>query len=423
MKIAIIGAGVSGLLSAYRLVPECEVTVFEKADQVGGLCKSIDCDGRKIDKYNHFFSRTDTEIINISRELGLGSKIYWVAAKQSFITKDAVVDICRPGDFFHLSGIGIYEKIRLLYFLLYNYLKKHGKTLNKYTAQELICKLAGKDVFEHFFKPFLKFKFNRFDDISAAYIWARLRENKKNVIGYLSGGMKVLLDRLLELIKNKGGRVLLNTEVKRVISAQGNKWKIITADQASFDFDRVILCAGGEKNKSLCEGFYDIIKKKFTIEYLSVSCSVLKLKTQLKPGYWLFTVDGQTRPLRVVVDTTPITGESFVYVPVYSPRTSTNEQDKEQVLNDCFDVLKKINPQFNSDWVEKSFVFTDEGVEPVITRSFVDGLLAVDEFEDGFYVLELLYEASLLKTLNTSAIKSKIIAEQITKNYVRNNSS
>ncbi len=49
MKIAIIGSGISGLTAAYYLHQQHEITVFEKADRIGGHTATIDvtCDGQQ----------------------------------------------------------------------------------------------------------------------------------------------------------------------------------------------------------------------------------------------------------------------------------------------------------------------------------------------------------------------------------------
>ena len=41
MKIAIVGSGVSGLVSAYLLAPHHEITIFEKDNRIGGHAHTI----------------------------------------------------------------------------------------------------------------------------------------------------------------------------------------------------------------------------------------------------------------------------------------------------------------------------------------------------------------------------------------------
>ncbi|HOJ97785.1 MAG TPA: FAD-dependent oxidoreductase, partial [Methanospirillum sp.] len=37
MRIAIIGGGISGLVSAYKLSPDHKITIYEKSAEIGGL--------------------------------------------------------------------------------------------------------------------------------------------------------------------------------------------------------------------------------------------------------------------------------------------------------------------------------------------------------------------------------------------------
>ena len=58
----IIGAGPAGLTAAYELLKRTDITpiVIEKFEQVGGLSKTIDYKGNKMDLGPHrFFSKSD----------------------------------------------------------------------------------------------------------------------------------------------------------------------------------------------------------------------------------------------------------------------------------------------------------------------------------------------------------------------------
>ena len=51
-KVAVIGAGPAGMTAAYQLSKEGhQVTVFESENAVGGMAKTIDLWGQKIDSH------------------------------------------------------------------------------------------------------------------------------------------------------------------------------------------------------------------------------------------------------------------------------------------------------------------------------------------------------------------------------------
>ncbi|HEX5814889.1 MAG TPA: FAD-dependent oxidoreductase, partial [Methylomirabilota bacterium] len=55
MRVAVIGAGPAGMTAAYELskTPGTEVTVFEASPQVGGLAKTIELWGQRVDLGPH----------------------------------------------------------------------------------------------------------------------------------------------------------------------------------------------------------------------------------------------------------------------------------------------------------------------------------------------------------------------------------
>jgi len=69
-RVIVIGAGVTGLATAWKLV-SCgiPVTIIEKEKVVGGLAGSVDWDGWKFDYGPHNFHTYDEEIINFYKEI------------------------------------------------------------------------------------------------------------------------------------------------------------------------------------------------------------------------------------------------------------------------------------------------------------------------------------------------------------------
>ena len=71
-KVVIIGAGPAGLTAAYELLKnsqEYEVIILESSNQVGGISKTIEYQGNRMDLGGHRFFTKSPQVMNIWREL------------------------------------------------------------------------------------------------------------------------------------------------------------------------------------------------------------------------------------------------------------------------------------------------------------------------------------------------------------------
>lgn len=421
MKIAIIGAGPSGLLTADYLSPEFEITVYEKAEYLGGLSASINCEGIWIEKYNHFFSQNDTEIINVLSRLKLKEKLYWVKIRQALLKNDIFLSLSNPGDFWSFPNLRLCQKINFLKFLLHNYFSKYPAHLEDVSAADWIKKKCQEEVFYNFFEPLLKYKFQDYADISAVYLWARIKEAKHTRIGYLDGGTNILFEKIKEKISGNGGMIFLKNAVRKLTLKENNKW-LVETDKNAEEYDLVISSISFPETAALSSQLIGKIEQFPRIKYLSIASCLLSLKEPLSKKYWLFLVDLENRGLKVVIDTTLLTKKTFVYFPVYGDAEIAGEKE-EKFFDDCFRCLKKINPDFQERWVKDKFFFFDRYAEPVYNKDFLNILNKNIYNQKGLYIGELFPQPLLLKTLNSAALKSRIIAQLIKKKYARDNSS
>lgn len=66
-KIVIVGAGPAGLTAAYELLAadhDMNVTILEESDTIGGISRTVDCQGNRMDIGGHRFFSKDQEIMD-----------------------------------------------------------------------------------------------------------------------------------------------------------------------------------------------------------------------------------------------------------------------------------------------------------------------------------------------------------------------
>jgi protoporphyrinogen oxidase len=412
VRIAIIGSGFSGLFSAYKLSEKHEVTVYEKSGQIGGLCSGFEVDGQYIDKYNHFFSRNDKELLNLITDLGLGPRVVWKSVKQCLVSGGKIQDLSGLLGLLLFNKLNLIDKFRLAMFLMDNSNSNIDISLNNKTAADWIIEKCGMNVYKHIFRPLLSFKTQKFEDVSAMYLKARIKEKKNNVIGGIDGGIRSLVIALRDKIHKNRGNIWLNSKVKKVLHTDGGSWQVIL-DQGAEEYDLVVCCIPINEAAALF-----ITNPGFPkAEYLNVGCWTATLSQPINKDFWICLVDDQESMRHVLVNTYPINGENIVYFPFYLRGQKIDDevgQQKKKIFYDCLSLIKK---DFNPGLIQNEFFNFDEDAEPVFTQRLMDGLYQVVEPFKGFYLSDLVYVPSILKTINTALKRSADIRQRIFKDF------
>jgi uncharacterized protein with NAD-binding domain and iron-sulfur cluster len=74
MRLAIVGAGISGCSAAYcahRLMPSLDVTIYERSDRVGGRVYSVDIDDECVEMGASFFKGGHRQLIGLLAEINV----------------------------------------------------------------------------------------------------------------------------------------------------------------------------------------------------------------------------------------------------------------------------------------------------------------------------------------------------------------
>ena len=86
MRVAVIGAGVAGLVCAHRLTQAGHVCdVYERWPGLGGQAATIDVGGgHLLERYYHHLFTSDRHIAALYEELGMPDELEWLPSSVAF---------------------------------------------------------------------------------------------------------------------------------------------------------------------------------------------------------------------------------------------------------------------------------------------------------------------------------------------------
>ena len=82
MRVGIIGGGAAGLAAAYELTKQGHFAeVFEAAPFLGGQASTFEVGGGQLERGYHHLFVSDTDMVELIEELGLGDSMEWLESK------------------------------------------------------------------------------------------------------------------------------------------------------------------------------------------------------------------------------------------------------------------------------------------------------------------------------------------------------
>ncbi|MBI5181898.1 MAG: FAD-dependent oxidoreductase [Nitrospirae bacterium] len=248
--IAIIGAGLAGLSTAYHL--KKDYAIYERENEVGGLCKSYTIDGFTFDYTGHLLHFRNKEIKGLILRL-LQGRLNEIRRKAYIFSKGVYTEYPFQSNTFGLPKEVVKE---CLMGFIEAYLKKgQGSRVkgqeNKETFEDWIYKTFGKGIAKHFMLPFnekfWKTPLNKItrDWVSWLVPMPRIEDVVSGAIGIgnkdigynpvfhypLDGGIDILPKAFLSHIKN------LNLGIKAIsISLKNKRIVLSNGREAEYDF-------------------------------------------------------------------------------------------------------------------------------------------------------------------------------------------
>ena len=225
MRIAVLGAGVAGLVAGLRLTQAGHtVDVYERWPGLGGQAATIDVGGgHLLERYYHHLFSTDRHIAGLYDELGMPDELEWLSSSVAYFADGKQWPFVTPMDLLRFKPLPPLARIRLGAAVVA--LQKGPGAPGPFehvTARKWIERYMGKDAYRTLWGPLLRGKFGeRADDVAMVWLQNKLRLRRGDdaadeKLGYPKHSWEKLLHALQERIEAGGGRVLIDRPIAKL---------------------------------------------------------------------------------------------------------------------------------------------------------------------------------------------------------------
>jgi len=426
VKIGVLGGGLTGLTTAYELAKRGhEVLLWEKAPYLGGQASTFEVEGTRLERYYHHIFTGDVDMMDLMEELGLSDRMLWLASKVGFFREGQIYDFVTPMDLLRFQPLGFWQRIRAG--LVTVYLQRFGdwRDLEDFTAQDWIRRYAGEQAYEVIFAPLLRAKFGEyFDQVTMAWLWSKFKDRvgsrskgmTQELLGYMEGSFQPFIDALASRIRAMGGRILTDTPVER-LTIDDLKLKSVTAGE-EWPVDQVIATVPSfvflQITPDLPEEYARRLRE---VSYQSALCLVLKMKHSLSRIYWLNISDPAFPFVGAIEHTNLIPAEKYngkhiLYLSNYvSQGDALYGASAEELFAHYLPFLRKINPEFEKDWVEEMWLFREDAAQPIITCGYSRRVPAYQTPVKGLYLANTTQIYPQDRGMNYSVRLGKVVSE------------
>jgi protoporphyrinogen oxidase len=384
VRVAVIGAGVCGLVAAHRLAAaghECDV--YERWPGLGGQAATLDVGGGdRLERYYHHLFTTDRHIAALYDELGL--EIEWLPSSVAMFARGRQWPFTTPGDLLRFRPLRPVDRIRMGVAVLALQRRRDQAAFARVTARDWIERWMGRGPWREVWGPMLRGKFGeRADEIAMVWLWSKLRlrrgeDAREERLGYPAGSWEPLFEALRDAIEARGGRVLIDRPAVRIEPGFEVTYGAPGSFRAGHD-PRAFEPAGAERyDRVLATVPNDVLARMADvpdpgIEYFAALCLLLELDRPFSRFYWTNVADREL-PFVGLIEQTNLRAygdRRFLYVANYLPHGhELLSLDADALVAHYTPGLQRVNPAFEPGWVRERWLHREPAAQPIVTVGY-----------------------------------------------------
>jgi protoporphyrinogen oxidase len=399
VRIAVIGAGVTGLVAAHRLTGAGhEVDVYERWPGLGGMAATLDVGGgHRLERYYHHLFTTDRHIAALYAELGMPDELEWRPSSVAMFARGRQWPFTTPGDLLRFGPLPPVSRVRMgAAVVALQRFANDRAPYERMTARAWIEKWMGAAAYREVWGPMLRGKFgSRADDIAMVWLWNKLRlrrgeDARDEKLGYPRRSWELLFEVLRRSIEAGGGRVLIDRPAVRIAPGLEVAFGAPGSFRAGHDprrfeeagserYERVLATVPNDIfEQLLAPGVLpgEYLVRLRSIEYFAALCLLLELDRPFSGFYWTNVADRELPFVGLIEHTNFVEperydGRRFLYVANYLEHGhELLGLDADAVLERYLPGLRRVNPAFDRAWVRAMWLHREPAAQPIVTVGY-----------------------------------------------------
>src|SRR4030095_8696006 len=179
---AVIGGGISGLASAFRLAERgATVTLFETDEALGGLGTTVDVRGGSLEKFYHCLLPSDDALLGMLKSLGLEPSIHWQRTGMGFMHRGRIYSLNTALDLLRFGPLPLWDRLGMGWMGLRAQSRTDFRELDEWAIADFLKEHAGERAYRVLWKPLLDAKLgDGHAGIPALWLISRIQREKSS---------------------------------------------------------------------------------------------------------------------------------------------------------------------------------------------------------------------------------------------------